>query len=74
MESAAEHQSNLPIYERRNSCRPGSGGGIDVFLSANKVRKTGKVIGIDMTDEMLERAEEMQRRAATPMSTLEKET
>src|SRR5215212_4221024 len=34
----------------------GSGGGIDVFLSANKVRETGKVIGIDMTDEMLERA------------------
>ena len=34
----------------------GSGGGIDVFLSANKVSSTGKVIGIDMTDEMLERA------------------
>jgi arsenite methyltransferase len=34
----------------------GSGGGIDVFLSANKVSETGKVIGIDMTDEMLERA------------------
>jgi arsenite methyltransferase len=35
----------------------GSGAGIDVFLSANKVTKAGKVIGIDMTDEMLERAE-----------------
>jgi arsenite methyltransferase len=34
----------------------GSGGGIDVFLSANKVNDTGNVIGIDMTDEMLERA------------------
>jgi arsenite methyltransferase len=34
----------------------GSGGGIDVFLSANKVTKVGRVIGIDMTDEMLERA------------------
>jgi arsenite methyltransferase len=34
----------------------GSGGGIDVFLSANKVSDTGKVIGIDMTDDMLERA------------------
>jgi arsenite methyltransferase len=34
----------------------GSGGGIDVFLSANKVKQTGKVIGIDMTDEMLEKA------------------
>ena len=34
----------------------GSGGGIDVFLSANKVKQSGKVIGIDMTDEMLEKA------------------
>ncbi len=34
----------------------GSGAGIDVFLSANKVGKEGKVIGIDMTEEMLEKA------------------
>jgi len=34
----------------------GSGGGIDVFLSANKVKDSGKVFGIDMTDEMLEKA------------------
>jgi arsenite methyltransferase len=34
----------------------GSGEGIDVFLSANKVKDSGKVIGIDMTDEMLEKA------------------
>ena len=33
-----------------------SGGGIDVFLSAIKVKDSGKVIGIDMTDEMLQRA------------------
>lgn len=33
-----------------------SGAGIDVFLSANKVSKSGRVIGIDMTDEMLEKA------------------
>jgi arsenite methyltransferase len=32
----------------------GSGAGIDVFLSANKVGESGKVIGIDLTDEMLE--------------------
>jgi len=32
----------------------GSGAGIDVFSSANKVGGSGKVIGIDMTDEMLE--------------------
>jgi len=35
----------------------GSGAGIDAFLSANKVTKTSKVIGIDMTDEMLEKAQ-----------------
>jgi SAM-dependent methyltransferase len=34
----------------------GSGAGIDVFLSANQVGKSGKVIGIDMTGEMLEKA------------------
>jgi ubiquinone/menaquinone biosynthesis C-methylase UbiE len=34
----------------------GSGAGIDVFLSANKVGRSGKVIGIDMTEEMLERS------------------
>jgi SAM-dependent methyltransferase len=34
----------------------GSGAGIDVFLAANEVGTGGKVIGIDMTDEMLERA------------------
>jgi arsenite methyltransferase len=34
----------------------GSGAGIDVFLSANKIGGAGRVIGIDMTDEMLEKA------------------
>jgi arsenite methyltransferase len=34
----------------------GSGAGIDVFLSANKVGNQGKAIGIDMTDEMLDKA------------------
>jgi arsenite methyltransferase len=34
----------------------GSGAGIDVFLAAQKVGPTGKVIGIDMTHEMVERA------------------
>ncbi len=36
----------------------GSGAGFDCFLAANKVGKSGKVIGIDMTPEMLERARE----------------
>jgi arsenite methyltransferase len=34
----------------------GSGAGIDVFLSAKRVSNEGRVIGIDMTDEMLDRA------------------
>ena len=34
----------------------GSGGGLDSFLAAKKVGLTGKVIGVDMTAEMLERA------------------
>jgi arsenite methyltransferase len=34
----------------------GSGGGADVFLSARRVGPTGKAIGLDMTDEMLELA------------------
>jgi len=36
----------------------GSGGGIDCFLAASKVRKNGRVIGVDMTPEMIERARE----------------
>jgi SAM-dependent methyltransferase/thioredoxin reductase len=41
----------------------GSGGGIDVFLSARRVGATGKAYGLDMTDEMLALARENQRRA-----------
>jgi arsenite methyltransferase len=40
----------------------GSGAGFDCFLAANAVGKTGKVIGIDMTPEMVERARENARR------------
>lgn len=36
----------------------GSGAGFDCFLAAQKVGKNGKVIGVDMTPEMLERARE----------------
>ncbi|HJX04377.1 MAG TPA: arsenite methyltransferase [Thermoplasmata archaeon] len=39
----------------------GSGGGIDVFLSAKKVGDSGKVIGIDATPEMIYRARETSR-------------
>ena len=41
----------------------GSGGGIDVLLSARRVGPTGKAYGIDMTDEMLALARENQRQA-----------
>jgi len=41
----------------------GSGGGIDVLLSASRVGPTGKVYGLDMTDEMLALARENQRKA-----------
>src|SRR6516164_6045822 len=41
----------------------GSGGGIDVLLSAKRVGPTGKVYGLDMTDEMLALAKANQERA-----------
>ena len=41
----------------------GSGGGIDVLLSARRVGPTGKVYGLDMTDEMLALARDNQRKA-----------
>jgi ubiquinone/menaquinone biosynthesis C-methylase UbiE len=41
----------------------GSGGGIDVLLSARRVGPTGKAYGLDMTDEMLDLARRNQREA-----------
>ena len=41
----------------------GSGGGIDVILSARRVGPTGKAYGLDMTDEMLALAEENKRKS-----------
>jgi arsenite methyltransferase len=41
----------------------GSGGGIDVLLSAKRVGPTGKAYGLDMTDDMLALARENQRKA-----------
>ena len=41
----------------------GSGGGIDVLLSAKRVGPSGKVYGLDMTDDMLALARENQRKA-----------
>src|SRR5512142_2708149 len=44
----------------------GSGGGIDVLLSARRVGATGKAYGLDMTDEMLALARENQKKAGIP--------
>ena len=41
----------------------GSGGGIDVLLSAKRVGPLGKAYGLDMTDEMLALAEENKRKS-----------
>src|SRR6202023_1346171 len=41
----------------------GSGGGIDVLLSAKRVGRTGKAYGLDMTDEMLALANENKRKS-----------
>jgi arsenite methyltransferase len=41
----------------------GSGGGIDVLLSAKRVGPTGRAYGLDMTDEMLDLAQENKRKA-----------
>jgi arsenite methyltransferase len=41
----------------------GSGGGIDVLLSARRVAPGGRAYGVDMTDEMLELARENERKA-----------
>jgi arsenite methyltransferase len=40
----------------------GSGGGFDCFLAANRVGKGGKVIGVDMTPEMIDKARENARK------------
>lgn len=42
----------------------GAGAGFDCFLAANQVGKTGKVIGVDMTAEMLDRARENARKGS----------
>jgi len=39
----------------------GSGAGVDVFLAANKVGSTGRVIGVDMTEEMIDKAKNIAR-------------
>ena len=51
------------LHEGETVLDLGSGGGIDVLLSAKRVGPTGKVFGLDMTDEMLALANENKSRA-----------
>jgi arsenite methyltransferase len=51
------------LHEGETVLDLGSGGGIDVLLSAKRVGPRGKVYGLDMTDEMLELARRNQRSA-----------
>ena len=51
------------LHEGETVLDLGSGGGIDVLLSARRVGPSGKAFGLDMTDEMLELARENQREA-----------
>jgi len=46
----------------------GSGGGIDVLLSAKRVGPTGKAFGLDITDEMLALARENQRKPVSQLA------
>ena len=51
------------LHEGETVLDLGSGGGIDVLLSAKRVGPSGKVFGLDMTDEMLALANENKRKA-----------
>jgi arsenite methyltransferase len=51
------------LHEGETVLDLGSGGGIDVLLSARRVGRTGKAYGVDMTDEMLELARRNQQEA-----------
>ena len=59
------------LHEGETVLDLGSGGGIDVILSAKRVGETGLAFGLDMTDEMLALARANAargRRSATPSS------
>ena len=53
------------LHEGETVLDLGSGGGIDVLLSAKRVGPTGKAYGLDMTDEMLELAEKNRAEAGS---------
>ena len=54
------------LHEGERVLDLGSGGGIDVLLSAKRVGPTGRAFGLDMTDEMLALAPTQRRRGAAP--------
>ena len=56
------------LHEGETVLDLGSGGGIDVLLSARRVGPTGKAYGVDMTDEMLELAGATSARPASRTS------
>jgi SAM-dependent methyltransferase len=50
------------LKERETVLDLGSGGGIDVFLASKKVGSKGKVIGIDMTEKMIEKSRKIAKK------------
>jgi ubiquinone/menaquinone biosynthesis C-methylase UbiE len=50
------------LKERETVLDLGSGGGIDVFLASKKVGSEGKVIGIDMTEKMIEKSRKIAKK------------
>jgi arsenite methyltransferase len=60
---AAIPQRSRSSRQAKRCSISGSGGGIDVILSARRVGPTGRVYGLDMTDEMLALAESNRRKA-----------
>lgn len=53
--------SKAAIKKRETLVDLGSGGGVDCFIAAKTTGKSGKIIGIDMTDEMLSQAEKSRK-------------
>jgi len=61
-----------PLPDGASVLDVGSGAGMDCLLAARRVGKQGSVVGVDMTDEMLERARAGAREAGLPQVRFEK--
>lgn len=57
----------VPVKEGDTLIDLGSGAGFDCFLASHKVGRRGKVIGVDMTPEMLSLSRQIQKKTATEM-------